>query len=56
MMRRTSPIMLIVAAIGLMPLMYARSQKQVDSRTATKAATIKRVKVNARTITAVLST
>ncbi len=54
-MRRTSPIMLIVAAIGLMPLMYARSQRQVDSRTAARSATIKRVQVNAQTITALPS-
>lgn len=54
-MRRTSPIMLIVAAIGLMPLMYARSQTQVDSRTAARSATIKRVQVNAQTITALPS-
>jgi hypothetical protein len=44
--------MLIVAAIGLMPLMYARSQKQIDARTATRPATIKRVQVNAQTIKA----
>ena len=51
-MRRTSPIMLVVAVIGLMPLIHARSQRQVDSRTAARSATIKRVQVNARTITA----
>jgi len=51
-MRRTIPSMLIVAAISLMPLMYASSQKQVDSRTATRTASIRRVQVNARTITA----
>ena len=50
-MRRTSSMMLIVAATSLMPLMYARSQRQVDSRTATSATTIKRVQVNAQTIT-----
>ncbi|HEX6731722.1 MAG TPA: hypothetical protein VF074_16980 [Pyrinomonadaceae bacterium] len=44
-MKRTRPIMLVVAAIGLMPLMNARSQRQVDSRTASRAATIKRVQV-----------
>ena len=52
MMRRTIPNILIVTAIGLMPLMHARSQKQVDSRTAARSATIKRVQVNAQTITA----
>ena len=52
MMRRMSSIMLVVAAIGLMPLMNARSQKQVDSRAAARSATIKRVQVNAQTITA----
>lgn len=52
MMRRTSRIMVVVAAIGLMPLMYARSQSSVDSRTVVGSATIKRVQVNARTITA----
>ena len=51
-MRRTSPTMLIVAAIGLIPFMHASSQKQVDSRTAASSATIKRVQVNAQTITA----
>lgn len=51
-MRRISPTMLLVAAIGLMPLMYARSQRKVDSRTAARSATIKRVQVNAQTITA----
>lgn len=55
MMRRTSPIMLTVAAVGLMPLMCASSQKQVDSRTPVRSATIKRVQVNARTITALPS-
>ncbi len=54
-MRRTIPTMVIVAAIGLMPLMHTRSLKQVDSRTATRAATIKRVQVNAQTITALPS-
>jgi len=51
-MKRTGPIMIIVAALSLMPLMYARSQRQVDSRTAPRSATIKRVQVNARTIRA----
>jgi len=54
-MRRTSPIMLVVAAIGLLPLMNARSQRQVDSRTAARSATIKRIQVNAQTITALPS-
>ncbi len=35
-----------------MPLINARRQKQVDSRTAARPATIKRVQVNDRTITA----
>lgn len=55
MLRRTSPILLFVVAIGLMPFMYARSQKQVDSQTAARSATIKRVQVNAQTIKAVPS-
>lgn len=55
MMRRTSPILLVVVAIGLMPLMDALSQKKVDSRTAARSATIKRVQVNAQTITALPS-
>lgn len=49
-MRRTSLIMLVVAGIGLMPLMHARSQRQVDSRTVARSATIKRIQVNAQTI------
>ena len=51
-MRRTSSIMLVVAVFGLMPLIHGRSQRQVDSRTAARSATIKRVQVNAQTITA----
>jgi len=55
MMRRTSAIVLVVAAIGMMPLMDALSQRQVDSRTAARSTTIKRVQVNAQTIKALPS-
>lgn len=51
-MKRTIPIMVIVTAIGLLLLMYARSQTRVDSRAAARSVTIKRIQVNAQTIRA----